>query len=347
MTAIRVVDSTLRDGSHAVSHQFTPEQVAAVATQLDRAGVYAIEVGHGDGLGGSSIQYGEAPHDDLAKVAAAAAVIERARLAVLLLPGVGTKDDLRAARDAGAQLVRVATHCTEADIAEQHIALARELGMEVFGFLMMAHMAEPTELARQAAIMEAAGAQAVYCTDSAGALTMDGARARVATMRQRLDAATELGIHAHNNLSLAVANTVAAIDEGVTIVDGCLTGLGAGAGNCQTEVMVAVLDKLGHSTGVDLWGVQDAADQVVVPLQHRPQVIDGLGVTMGYAGVYSSFMLHARRAAERFGLDPRDVLVELGRRSVVGGQEDMIIDVAVELARTGGEGMASIAGSMR
>lgn len=333
MTAVRVVDSTLRDGSHAVSHQFTPEQVAEVAEQLDRAGVYAIEVGHGDGLGGSSLQYGQARHGDLEKLAAAADVIGQAKLAVLLLPGIGTMDDLRAARDAGAQLVRVATHCTEADIARQHIGLAHDLGMEVYGFLMMAHTLSPGDLAHQARLMQDFGAQAVYCTDSAGALTPDGVRARIATMREQLEDATAIGVHAHNNLSLAVANSIVAIDHGATIIDGCLTGLGAGAGNCQTEVMVAVLDRLGHDTGVDLWGVQDVADEVVTPLQHRPQVIDGLGVTMGYAGVYSSFMLHARAAAERFGVDARDLLVELGRRGVVGGQEDMILDVAVEFAR--------------
>ncbi|MGD0713986.1 MAG: 4-hydroxy-2-oxovalerate aldolase [Gaiellaceae bacterium] len=332
MSRLRIVDATLRDGSHAVSHTFSPDNVRRVCAQLDQAGIYAIEVGHGDGLAGSSIQYGRSQHSDLELVTAAAEVIEHAYLAVLLLPGIGTKEELASAHDAGATMVRVATHCTEADIAQQHIGLGREMGMKTVTFLMMAHMIPPEKLAEQAKLMESYGAEAVYVTDSAGALTMDGAQARVAALRDALDAQTEVGIHAHNNLGLAVANTVVAIEAGATFADGCLTGLGAGAGNCQTEVLVAVLDRLGYETGINLWALEDVAEETVRPLQKHPQVIDRIGLTLGYAGVYSSFLLHARRASERFGVDARDILVELGRRGVVGGQEDMIIDAAVELA---------------
>jgi 4-hydroxy 2-oxovalerate aldolase len=329
--AFRLTDSTLRDGSHAVSHRFTPDQARAVAAALDRAGVPVIEVSHGDGLGGSSFNYGFSAHDERDLLRAAREAVERARLAVLLLPGIGVAEDLKVVRDLGATVARVATHCTEADIAEQHIGMAKDLGMEAVGFLMMAHMVEPATLVEQARIMEAAGADCVYVTDSAGALTVPQARARVAALRESLSC--EVGFHAHNNLSLAVANSLAAVEEGATQVDGCLCGLGAGAGNCPTEVLVAVCDRLGIETGIDPFAVMDAAEEVVRPLMPRPQVIDRSALILGYAGVYSSFLLHAERAAERYGVDAKDILVELGRRKVVGGQEDMIIDVAAELAR--------------
>jgi 4-hydroxy 2-oxovalerate aldolase len=328
--AFRLTDSTLRDGSHAVSHRFTVKQVRAVARALDRAGVPVIEVSHGDGLGGSSFNYGFSSTDERELLAAAAEEVSRARIAVLLLPGIGVAEDLKVVRDLGASVARIATHCTEADISPQHIGMAKDLGMEAVGFLMMAHMIEPRALAEQARIMEEAGADCVYVTDSAGAMTIPEARARVAALREALSC--QVGLHAHNNLSLAVANSLAAIEEGATQIDGCLCGLGAGAGNCPSEILVAVCDRLGIPTGVDPLAVMDAAEEVVRPIMPRPQVIDRSGLLLGYAGVYSSFLLHAERAAERFGVDAKDILIELGRRKVVGGQEDMIVDVAVELA---------------
>jgi 4-hydroxy 2-oxovalerate aldolase len=329
----RLTDSTLRDGSHALAHRYTPEQVAAVAGALDRAGVPIIEVSHGDGLGGSSFNYGFAATDSRELLRAAAGAVRAARIAVLLIPGIGLARDLDDAREDGATVARIATHCTEADIAIQHLTTARALGMEAVGFLMMAHMLEPAELLTQARIMEDAGAQCVYVVDSAGAMTTHDARARVAELRAGLRAETGVGIHAHNNLSLAVANSIGAVEEGADQVDGCSRGLGAGAGNCPTEVLVAVSDKLGYGTGVDPLAIMDVADEVVAPIMARPQLIDRSALTLGYAGVYSSFLLHTERAAERFGVDPREILLELGRRKVVGGQEDMIVDVAMELAR--------------
>jgi 4-hydroxy 2-oxovalerate aldolase len=328
--AFRLTDSTLRDGSHAVAHKFTEDQVRAVAGALDRAGVPVIEVSHGDGLGGSSFNYGFSGTDERNLLRAAAGAVSNAKLAVLLLPGIGVAGDLQEVREIGATVARIATHCTEADISEQHIAMARDLGMEAVGFLMMSHMAEPPKLAEQARIMEASGAQCVYVVDSAGALTMPDARARVAALRGALDC--EIGFHAHSNLSLAVANSLAAFEEGARQIDGCTCGLGAGAGNCPTEVLVAVCARLGLETGVDPLAMMDVAEEVVRPLMPRPQVVDRDGLLLGYAGVYSSFLLHAQRASERFGVDTKDILIELGRRRVVGGQEDMILDVAVELA---------------
>lgn len=326
----RLTDTTLRDGSHALSHRFTVDQVRSVARALDRAGVPVIEVSHGDGLGGSSFNYGFSATDERDLLAAAAEEVSRARLAVLLLPGIGVAEDLKVVRDLGATVARIATHCTEADIALQHIGMAKDLGMEAVGFLMMAHMVEPRILAEQARIMEDAGADCVYATDSAGAMTVPDVRARVAALRQALSC--RVGFHAHNNLSLGVANSLAAAEEGATQIDGCLCGLGAGAGNCPSEILVAVCDRLGISTGVDPLAMMDAAEEVVRPIMPRPQVIDRSGLLLGYAGVYSSFLLHAERAAERFGVDAKDILIELGRRKAVGGQEDMILDVAVELA---------------
>ena len=329
----RLTDSTLRDGSHALAHRFTPEQAAAIAGALDAAGVPVIEVTHGDGLGGSSFNYGFSAVDERELIRAAAAAVKRAKIAVLLLPGIGLADDLKEAQVLGASVARIATHCTEADIAIQHIGMARELGMEAVGFLMMAHMTPPAELLKQARIMEDAGAQSVYVVDSAGAMTVHDARARVAELKAGLRPETEVGIHAHNNLSLAVANSIGALEEGVDQIDGCSRGLGAGAGNCPTEILVAVSERLGYATGVDTLQVMDVAEAVVAPIMPREQIIDRAALTLGYAGVYSSFLLHAERAAERFGVDARDILLELGRRKVVGGQEDMIVDVALELSR--------------
>ena len=328
---LKVCDVSLRDGSHVVRHQFTVEQVVSIARALDEAGVAMVEVSHGDGLGGSSLQYGLSLTDELELIRAARSVLSHAKLTVLLLPGIGTRDDLRAARTLGAEVVRVATHCTEADIAQQHIGLARELGMEVAGFLMMAHMIPPAQLAAQARLMESYGAHAVYVTDSAGALTVDGARERVRAIRDAVQC--EVGFHGHNNLSLAVANTLAAIEEGATWIDGAVRGFGAGAGNTATEVLAAVLDRIGRNPGLDVLKLMDIAEELVPPVMGKPAMIDRAALTLGYCGVYSSFLRHAESAAEKFGVDAREILMEVGRRKAVGGQEDMIVEVAFELSQ--------------
>ncbi len=327
-----LVDSTLRDGSHAKRHQITTEQVVAVAGALDRAGVDVIEVSHGDGLGGASFNYGFSLTDEFELIEAAVGAVQRARIAVLLLPGIGVKEDLSRARELGASVVRVATHCTEADISPSHLQLARELGFKTAGFLMMAHMNSPEGLLEQAKTMEAAGAEVVYVTDSAGALLPDGVRARVETLRGGLDPATEVGFHGHENLSLAIANSIAAHEAGATWIDGCTCGLGAGAGNAPTEVLTAVFEKLGIALGAETFPMLDVAEEVVRPIMDRPQLVDRASLLLGYAGVYSSFLLHAERAAERFHVSTKDILVEVGKRKAVGGQEDLIIEIAAELA---------------
>lgn len=328
-TAFRLTDSTLRDGSHAVRHNFTVDQVRDVVRSLDTAGVPVIEVTHGDGMGGSSFNYGfsHTPETDLLKVAVETA--QQARIAVLFVPGIGVKDDLRQAADIGVSIARVATHCTEADIAEQHIALTKELGMEAVGFLMMSHMITPEALVEQAKKMEGYGADCVYVVDSAGAMGIDDFKRRVSAVKAAVD--VQVGVHAHNNLSLAVANSLGALQEGADQIDGCTTGLGAGAGNCPTEVLVAVCAKQGIETGVDAFAMMDAAEEAVRPIKPDMGVIDRDGLMLGYAGVYGSFLLHAKRASERYGVPTREILLELGRRGMVGGQEDMIIDVALQL----------------
>jgi 4-hydroxy 2-oxovalerate aldolase len=333
MTAprFRLTDSTLRDGSHAVAHQFTEDQVRTVVAALDAAGVPVIEVSHGDGLGGSSFNYGFSHTNEMQLLRVAVQTARQARIAVLMLPGIGVKDDLRRACDVGASVARIATHCTEADISEQHIGLAKDLGMEAVGFLMMAHMIEPDALLEQAHLMESYGADCVYVVDSAGAMTIDDARRRMAALKNGLT--SQVGLHAHNNLSLAVANSLAALEEGADQIDGCTTGLGAGAGNNPTEIFIAACERTGIETGIDPLRVMDAAQDAVRPIRPDQGVIDRDGLLLGYAGVYGSFLLHAKRAAGRYGVDTKDILLELGRRRVVGGQEDMIIDVAVELAR--------------
>jgi 4-hydroxy-2-oxovalerate aldolase len=334
---VRVTDTTLRDGDHAMSHQFTVAAVRQIAQALDATGVSVIEVSHGDGLAGSSIQYGVSLEPEELYIEAAAEVVSRAKLAFLLVPGIGTRKDLKWAYERGAKIARIATHCTEADISEQHIKAAKDLGLEVHTFLMMAHMIEADRLAEQGKLMESYGADCVYVVDSAGALLTHEARDRVRALRGALSASVEVGFHAHNNLGLSVANTVAAIEEGSTRVDGSTCGLGAGAGNTPTEALVAVLNKLGVESGVDLFKLMDVAEDVVLPIirDHHVPRIDRASLTIGYAGVYSTFLLFANRAAAKFNVSAQDILVELGRRKAVGGQEDMIIDVAVELARSG------------
>lgn len=330
---ISITDVTLRDGMHAVRHQFSVEDVKEIASALDLIGVSHIEATHGDGLGGSSIQYGFSKETEEDFLKAACSVIKNAKPTALLLPGIGTVDDMKRAAEYGIQTIRVATHCTEADIAEQHIGEGRKMGLEVVGFLMMAHMVPASTLAEEAKKMASYGAQTVYIVDSAGAMMMEEVRERISALVNALDAEVEVGFHAHNNLGLSIANSLAAVEEGATRIDCSLAGLGAGAGNTPLEVFAAVTEKRGIVTGLNLYRAMDAADDIVRPKMHRPIQIDRLSLTMGYAGVYSSFLLHTFRAAEQFKVDPRDVLVELGKRKVVGGQEDMIVDVAVELEK--------------
>lgn len=323
-------DATLRDGMHALAHQYSVDQMVAIAKKLDEAKVDIIEVSHGDGLNGNSFNYGFSAHTEEEYLRAVKSVLQHSRLGALLLPGIGTIEDLHHAKSLGVTTIRIATHCTEADVSKQHIEVARNAGMDTVGFLMMSHMISTAELVAQAKLMESYGAQTVYVVDSAGALLMEDTRERITAFKNELGC--DVGYHNHNNLGLGVANTVIAIEAGADRVDGSIAGMGAGAGNCALEVLIAVLQRMNIETGIELYPLLDCADKLVRPLQERPVQTDGNALMLGYAGVYSSFLLHTERAAKRYDVDPRDVLMELGRRKMVGGQEDLIVDVALDLA---------------
>lgn len=331
--AVTLHDMSLRDGMHAKQHQISLDDMVRIAKAMDEAGMPLIEVTHGDGLGGASVNYGFSAHSDQEYLTAVCSQMKQAKISALLLPGIGTVDHLRMAVDSGVSTIRVATHCTEADVSEQHIGLARKLELDTVGFLMMAHMITPEGLLEQARLMESYGANCIYCTDSAGYMLPDDVIAHISLLRAELKQETEVGFHGHHNLGLSVANSMAAVAAGASRIDGSVAGLGAGAGNTPLEVLVAVLDRMGAKTGLDLFGIMDVAEDLIVPLMDQVIRVDRTALTLGYAGVYSSFLLFAQRAADKYGVQARDILVELGRRGTVGGQEDMIEDLALDMAR--------------
>jgi 4-hydroxy-2-oxovalerate/4-hydroxy-2-oxohexanoate aldolase len=330
---ITVHDMTLRDGMHPKRHQMTLDQMRSVASGLDAAGVPLIEVTHGDGLGGSSVNYGFPAHSDQEYFAAVIPLMKKAKVSALLIPGIGTVDHLKLAHSMGVHTIRVATHCTEADVSEQHIVKARELDMDTVGFLMMAHMIEADKLVVQAKVMESYGANCIYLADSAGYMLPDDVKARISAVRGALKPETELGFHAHHNLAIGVANSIAAIECGANRIDAAAAGLGAGAGNTPMEVLIAVCSRMGIETGVDVFKIQDVAEDLVVPMMDHVIRVDRDSLTLGYAGVYSSFLLFAKRAEKKFGISAREILLELGRRKMVGGQEDMIEDTVLTMVR--------------
>ena len=333
---IVIHDMTLRDGMHAKREQISVEQMVKVATALDAAGVPLLQVTHGAGVGGNSLQHGRAPHSNEEYISAVAPKLKQAKVSVLLIPGLGTMPELKSAYDCGARAVHCATHCTEADTARQHIGYGRKLGMDTAGFMMMAHLNSPEGIVEQGLLMESYGAQTIYVTDSAGYLLPDDVRARIGGLRAALKPETEIGFHGHHNLGMGIANSLAAIEEGATRIDVSSAGLGAGAGNTPLEVFVAVCDRMGIVTGCDLFKLMDVAEDIVMPMMDHPVRIDRDSLTLGYAGVYSTFLLHAKRAAARTGVPARDILVELGRKKMIGGQEDMIEDTALTLAKERG-----------
>lgn len=330
---ITLHDMTLRDGMHPKRHQITLEQMQFIAKGLDEAGVPLIEVTHGDGLGGSSVNYGLPAHSDEEYLSTVIPILKNVKVSALLIPGIGTVDHLKMAYDLGVSTIRVATHCTEADVSEQHIGMARKLGMDTVGFLMMSHMNTPEGLVKQAVLMEGYGANCIYITDSAGYMLPDDVAARIKAVRQALRPETELGFHSHHNLGMSIANSLTAIEQGASRIDAAAAGLGAGAGNTPIEVLVAVCNRMGIETGVDLFKIQDAAEDLVFPIMDFPIRIDRDALTLGYAGVYGSFLLFAKRAAQKYGISAREILIEMGRKGMVGGQEDMIEDTAITLAK--------------
>ncbi len=329
-------DMSLRDGMHAKRHQISLDEMVAVATALDEAGMPMIEVTHGDGLGGASLNYGFPAHSDEAYLGAVVPKMKQAKVSALLLPGIGTVDHLLMAKDLGVSCIRVATHCTEADVSQQHISKAADLGLDTVGFLMMAHMVPSETIVAQAKLMEGYGANCIYCTDSAGYMLPDEVSQKIGALRQALKSETEIGFHGHHNLGMGIANSLAALEAGALRIDGSVAGLGAGAGNTPLEVLVAVLERMGAEHGIDLYKIMDAAEDIVVPMMEHPIRIDRNALTLGYAGVYSSFLLFAKRAEQKYGVSARDILVELGRRGTVGGQEDMIEDLALTMAKQKG-----------
>jgi len=333
---VKLHDMSLRDGMHAKRHQISLADMVAVARAMDEAGMPLIEVTHGDGLGGASVNYGFPAHSDEEYLGAVIPEMKQARISALLLPGIGTVEHLKMASELGVSTIRVATHCTEADVSQQHITIAREMGMDTVGFLMMAHMISAEKLVEQAKLMVSYGANCIYCTDSAGYMLPDEVTGKITALRNELPSDIELGFHGHHNMAMGVANSLAAIEAGAERIDGSVAGLGAGAGNTPLEVLCAVLKRMGCETGIDLYRIMDVAEDLITPLMDQPIRIDRNALTLGYAGVYSSFLLFAQRAEKKYGVSARDILVELGRRGTVGGQEDMIEDLALTMAKKAG-----------